>query len=242
MTAIDTGISIYNSELLNEPGVKHAFLGRYENQRVLDENIKECFGVGSEKVITIDQVHGDSVLVLDELKDVSLYKGVEGDAIVTALKNTPIAVRTADCLPILLYDPLKKAIGVVHAGWKSTVKMIAIKAIEAMAKEFGSLPENITAVIGPAIGPCCYIVGPELLWEFENAKLGLNAFTITGNSTKLDLALANADQLVKAGLKNKNISSKAPCTSCIIDLYYSYRVEGEGAGRELSIIMTGGSN
>ncbi len=229
------------SEVLDTPGVKHAFLGRFDSPRGLDGSTMEIFGHPSREVITIEQVHGNSILLLDKpLKEMSFYSEVTGDAIVTALPGLPIAIRSADCLPILLYDDSIMAIGAAHAGWKSTLEQVAIKTVEAMQKEFGSRPEDIKAAFGPHIGPCCYIVNPDLAEKFDRAGVGRKAFITTDGSTRLDLARANMDQLLQGGLKEENISSRAPCTSCNTEHYYSYRVEGESAGRQLSIIMMGG--
>lgn len=245
MTSIGNKFISYQSELLNAPivkGVRHAFLGRYKDQKELDANINELFGLSSQEVITIDQVHGSSVMLLDKpIKDKSFYSLIEGDAIVTGLFSVPIAIRSADCLPILFYDERAFTIGVAHAGWRSTLEQVAKKTIEAMQKEFGSAPQDIKAAMGPSIGPCCYYVEPFMLKRFDKAGLSLNSFLISDNSTRLDLARANMDQLLEAGLKIENISSKPPCTHCNTGLYYSFRAEGKKAGRQLSIIMMGGS-
>lgn len=231
----------FTSKLLASTGVRHAFLGRLDNEGELSTATLKIFGHRSNDIITINQVHGNTVMVLDKpLKDISYYQKFDGDAIVTALYNVPIAIRSADCLPILLYDEKNFTIGVAHAGWRSTVEKIALKTIDAMKREFGSRPQDIKAAFGPFIGPCCYSVEPFLVKRFDKAMLSISSFLISDSSTKLDLAHANKTQLVQAGLKEKNISKKAPCTSCNTDRYYSYREEGEDTGRELSIIMMGG--
>ncbi len=234
--------SYFLSEVLDAPGVRHAFLGRFDGEGGLNETTMEVFGLPATEVVTINQVHGNQVILLDKpLKEMSFYTEAEADAMVTALGGLPIAIRSADCLPILFYDSKNKAIGAAHAGWRSTLELVAIKTVERMQTEFGSEPENIKAALGPHIGPCCYIVSPDLTDKFEKAGAGqgTSAFTTTDGSTRLSLTRANMDQLIKAGLKEENISDEAPCTSCNIKKYYSYRVEGEGAGRELSIIMIG---
>ena len=242
----DNELLPYTSELLSPPnvkGVRHAFLGRYKDQAELDGNIKELFGLTSQAVITIEQVHGASVILLEKpLKDSSYYRLMAGDAIVTALFSVPIAIRSADCLPILLYDERVFTIGAIHAGWRSTLEEVSIKTVETMKREFHSAPEDIKAAFGPSIGPCCYYVEPFMLKRFDKAGLSVNSFIISDNSTQLDLVRANTDQLLEAGLKIENISAKPPCTHCNTDLYYSFRAEGKKAGRQFSIIMMGGSH
>lgn len=235
--------SYFHTEVLNTPGVRHAFLGRFDSPRELDESTMEIFNRPAKEVLTIKQVHGNLVILLDKpLKEMSFYLKAEGDAMVTALPSIPIAVRSADCLPILFYDRKNMAIGAAHAGWRSTLGKVAIKTVEKMQTAFGSEPENIKAAFGPHIGPCCYTVAPDLSDKFIEAGVGTGAFITTDGSTRLDLSRANRDQLLKAGLKEENISDKAPCTSCNNVAFYSYRVEGEKAGRELSIIMIGEGN
>ncbi|MEE9543263.1 MAG: peptidoglycan editing factor PgeF [Thermodesulfobacteriota bacterium] len=245
MTTNNGKTSPFRSKLLSGPDVKgvvHAFLGRYEDQKELDEMITEEFNVDSESVVTIDQVHGSSVMLLEKpLKESSFYRKQEGDAIVTALFGVPIAIRSADCMPILFYDNKTFTIGVAHAGWRSTLDRVAIKTIEAMQKEFGSNPEDIKAAFGPSIGPCCYYVEPQMVKKFAKEGLNINSFIISDNSTRLDLGLANTNQLIGAGLKIENISSKAPCTYHNNKLYYSFRAEGDKASRQLSILMMKGS-
>jgi hypothetical protein len=233
----------FTSKVLSSAGVKHAFLGRFSNPDELNKAALDIFGHSAEDIITINQVHGNCVIVLKApLKENSYYKEIAGDAIVTALGDQPIAIRSADCLPVLLYDEKNSVIGAAHAGWRSTLEQVAVKTVEAMGENFGSNPKDIKAACGPYIGPCCYTVKPELVEKFKEAGHKTGSFLISDNCTRLDLALANLDQLISAGVREDNISSEAPCTSCNTEHYYSYRVEGESAGRELSIIMTGEKN
>jgi YfiH family protein len=241
MTTEEKAESYFRSQVLSSTDVKHAFLGRFKNLGELSTATVDIFGHRADDIITINQVHGNSVMLLEKpLKDQAYYKTLEADAMVTALYNVPIAIRSADCLPILFYDEKSFTMGAAHAGWRSTLAEVAVKTIEAMQTEFGSDPKDIKAAFGPYIGPCCYTVEPYLMKRFAKAGLNINCFIISDNSTRLDLARANRDQLIDAGLKSENISTKAPCTSCDLERYYSFRAEGESTGRELSIIMMGG--
>ncbi|MCP3677220.1 MAG: polyphenol oxidase family protein, partial [Deltaproteobacteria bacterium] len=109
----------FTSKVLNSTGVRYAFLGRFSKPEELNKTAQEIFGHSTEDIITINQVHGNSVVVLEApLKKSSYYKEIAGDAIVTALGDQPIAIRSADCLPILLYDQKNSVIGAAHAGWR----------------------------------------------------------------------------------------------------------------------------
>jgi len=149
----------------------------------------------------------------------------EGDALVTQTRGLPLAIRTADCYPILLADPRTRTIAAVHAGWRGTAERIAGKAIETMRAQFGSCAADIFAAFGPGIGECCYEVGEEVARRFGRTGHG-----------RIDLARANRDQLIKAGVPAAQIHSLARCTFCEPDLFHSYRRDREQAGRMISFI------
>jgi len=144
----------------------------------------------------------------------------EGDAL---LENTPgavVAVKTADCLPILLVDEGHGAVAAVHAGWRGTVAGIAQRAVEAMRAEFGTRPGELHAAIGPGIGRCCYEVGPEVAAQFGQR-----------GRAYVDLAAANRRQLMDAGVTPERIYASNLCTMCRGEEFYSFRREKEAAGR-----------
>jgi YfiH family protein len=143
-----------------------------------------------------------------------------GDAL---LENTPgsvVAVKTADCLPILLVDERHRAVAAVHAGWRGTVAGIVQRAVEAMREQFGSLPREIHAAIGPGIGPCCYEVGPEVAAQFGRQ-----------GRAHVDLAEANRRQLIEAGVTPERIYASNLCTMCRSGEFHSFRRDKEAAGR-----------
>ena len=147
----------------------------------------------------------------------------EGDAL---LENTPgsvVAVKTADCLPILLVDERQRAVAAVHAGWRGTVAGIAQRAVEAMRAEFGALPGELHAAIGPGIGKCCYEVGPEVAAQFGQQGRG-----------HVDLAAANRRQLMDAGVTPERIYASNLCTMCRGEEFYSFRRDQEASGRMYS--------
>lgn len=255
------GIKFLSSPILEGPRVIHGFLTRAGgvskppfdslnfDGRGADpaENIEAnralaakafCAPIGT--VTTVNQVHGNTVLVLKS----KTPERPDADAIVTALEDAPIGVLTADCLPILLFDPVKKAIGAVHAGWKGTVLGISIKAIEAMALNFGSNPKDIRAAFGPFIGPCCYTIKKDVAEEFRQGWKALGSpgstqsFIIQEDEDYwLNLGRANIQQLLKAGVREPNLSMERLCTSCSTSLFFSYRKADGNTGRQLSFIM-----
>jgi YfiH family protein len=190
------------------------------------EYIKTECGLEVKQVFWRKQVHGDTVLVAQDSS-----KGLpDADSYITSQQGLVIAIRTADCVPVFLFDPVKKAIGLAHAGWKGTYQEITYKTVNRMKEVFGSRPEDIHAVLGPSIGPCCYEVGPEFRQYFPNE--------ITEHSGKLftDVPKSNYRQLLKAGLNKENIINTGVCTFCNAQ-YFSFRRDGEKAGRMISLMQ-----
>ena len=146
----------------------------------------------------------------------------EGDALLENTPGTVVAVKTADCIPVLLADPRLHAVAAVHAGWRGTVVRIAAHAVEAMARRFGTRPDDLHAAIGPGIGRCCYEVGPEVARHF-------------GEHTRahIDLAAANRRQLEEIGVTPARIYASNLCTMCGQE-FYSFRRDKEAAGRMYS--------
>ena len=212
------------------------------------ENIKHSkaiagrlFGFDASRLLTINQVHGSNVLTIDKpVKDISDLSKTSADAIITNQCGIAIGVLTADCVPILLLDPVKKVIGIVHAGWKGAAKGIVQKTVETMVKQFGSDKKALLAAIGPYIGSCCYKVDEVVIKEFgvHSPELGGNKFIKKGkDSWALDLKKANFVQMLDIGLLEKNISVEDFCTSCRNDMFFSYRADGKVTGRQLNFIM-----
>ncbi|HAF28143.1 MAG TPA: peptidoglycan editing factor PgeF [Bacteroidales bacterium] len=161
------------------------------------------------------------------------------DALITNIPGICVAVRTADCVPILLFDPVQKAVAAIHSGWKSTVQKISQHTIELMQKEYGTKPENIVAGIGPSIGPKVYEVGPEVVELFQKAFGTNHVIKPIANSDKayLDLWIANKQILTNAGVPEKNIEIAEMCTYSNPELFYSARRDKTKTGRLASGIM-----
>jgi YfiH family protein len=232
--------------LEKQDGIRHAFttrkngLGARTNGIKLPDDWKavaEAFGIDPDRVVTINQVHGDTIVIVDD-KNFRMMRSVNADAMITNTPGIAVGVETADCVPLLLYAPEVPAAGAVHAGWRSTVQKIVQKAVFKMRDEFGADPAEMIAAIGPAIGPECYEVDEPVMGPVQNALSFWKDVTVPRGDDRwsLDLAKANRLELMQAGLPEKNIHSLGMCTCCRKDLFYSFRAEGR-TGRMLSAIM-----
>jgi YfiH family protein len=182
------------------------------------------------------QVHGSRILRIDETVDPESFQE-EGDGLATASKGIVLAVASADCVPLILFDPQARAGAVVHAGWRGTLSLIAREAAEFLRKEWGSPSRDLLALIGPGILPCCYRVGPELVRAFRDSEIRWGGMVRTeGEESYLDLPGANRHLLEEAGLRPDRIFSSELCTRCRGDLFPSFRREGASAGRLLSFL------
>lgn len=185
------------------------------------------------------QVHQANVTVITEDligKGAADYRSAieSTDAMITNVPDIYLMVFLADCVPILFFDPTKRVIGIVHSGWKGTLKLIAQKTVKALQKNFSSLPEDIIAAIGPSIGPCCYEVGSEVIEEVKNAFKTKNDYIVnesTDGNGYFNLWKANKTQLVKAGIPERNIEVAEICTCCNADIFFSARSQKGKTGR-----------
>lgn len=168
------------------------------------------------------QVHSDKVNII---KEDNIKSKEEGDALITNLKNVPLLLFTADCVPVAIIDKKLKVIGLAHAGWKGTYLEIANRTIESMIKEYGSNVDDLTCVIGPSIGECCYEVSLDLYEKFKNKfkDNSDNLYSIKDNKHYLNLWNINKYSLKNIGVKEENIISLDICTNCNSDKFHSYR-------------------
>ncbi len=250
------GLSFLQAPLLSDSrGLEHAFMTRVggvspapfkglnfggddslSNISANMELLGAHFNLPPGGVATVSQIHGTHVVVMDK-KWNPLAKRPCGDAIITAEPHLAIGILTADCVPVLLYDPCSGVIAAVHAGWRGLTGGALRESIRAMSAHFSVRPENISAAIGPHIGTCCYEVSEDLVHAFEAAGFKSDAyFSRRDSSIHLDLGGAVFDALTGLGLERDNISRPGPCTSCSASLYYSYRRD-KITGRHLSFIM-----
>lgn len=168
------------------------------------------------------QVHSDIVNTVDYL---NIGNKDEGDALVTNIKNVPLLIFTADCVPVAIIDKNKKVIGLAHAGWKGTYAEIAKKTIEKMKELYKSNPEDLICIIGPSIGECCYEVSEELYNKFKDKfESDIDTlYEIKEDKYYLNLQNINRYSLKSIGVKDENIIDVGICTNCNSDKFYSYR-------------------
>ncbi|HEY3347693.1 MAG TPA: peptidoglycan editing factor PgeF [Nitrospirota bacterium] len=200
--------------------------------------LAEAIGLHPGGIKTVSQVHGTNVFVL---RDPEAPRPEQGyDAIITDVPGIAAGVLTADCVPVLLYDPNRRAAGAVHAGWKGTVNGIAGKAVRAMGLEFGCRPEDIRACIGPSIGPCCYEVDARVmapLVDLLGDKWQDYAVSARPLHWNLDLWSVNRQTLVMAGVRPENIDIFSMCSSCNQDKFFSHRGSGGKSGRMMGLVV-----
>lgn len=202
--------------------------------------LARAFGARVENLVNVTQVHGNDLLVLDQPNpDFSHFQKVECDGIVTNQPGVMIGVCVADCVPLLLLDPVRRVAAALHAGWKGTAQGIAAKGVEAMAALFDSRPAHILAAIGPAIGPCCYEVDEPVAAAFQAQETDFDssATPAAPGKWRLDLVRANLRQLLRSGIGEENIETSNLCVSCEKDLFFSYRRDGGETGRQMGFIM-----
>jgi polyphenol oxidase len=218
VSIVKTPEGLYRSTLLSELAwVSHAFGTAAAHPR--------------PGYLLLHQIHSASVL---EARDCA--PGVDGDALVTREPGVAVAVKTADCVPLLIADPVTGAVAAVHAGWRGTLSNIAAAAVARLADLYGSRPADLIAALGPSIGLCCFEIGPEVAPEFRPL---FPKRTDLDRQTKVDLREANRRQLVAAGLAPARIDDKPPCTYCGGPEFYSWRRDRQTGQRMFSVIAAG---
>ena len=184
------------------------------------------------------QVHGADVRVVQSMDDARPAENQQGDTIycdviVSRAKSVLAGVKTADCVPILIGDPVTRAFAAIHAGWRGTLATAVIVAVDRLKREYDARPENLRVAIGAAAGPCCYEVGSEVIDAFTSrfgSSASLFRTTRPGHAT-VDLLKANQDQLQSAGVIPERIHTAPICTMCSTDLFFSYRKEKSVHGK-----------
>ena len=242
---------------------------RHDTHAAVEENrailLRVLGAVDSEgkgwPLVRLRQVHSDIIHRVDHPPEQLLT----GDGMVTDTPRLVIAVQSADCLPVLLVDGKRRAVGAFHAGWRGTLARIVEKGVGAMRLHFGSEPEDLRAAIGPGIASCCYAVGEEVRDRFhaqfayaaalfrevtesdpvrERYPLLFMTARAPGHSDAgriiyLDLREANRRQLLEAGLARTNITALDFCTACRTDLFFSHRAEKGVTGRQMGAVGIG---
>ena len=245
------------SELNGERVLNLSFMDWDQREKVEENRRRFQAAVGGSELtlVAMKQIHSDVIHLFRGAPD----QPCKGDASTTNRPGVLLGVQTADCVPILLVDPKKRAVAAIHAGWKGTLSRITEKTVGRMRFEFASRPQDLLAAIGPSIGPCCYEVAAEFVAKFraqfadaeqyfDEARSGEEPNPLQWlnmmppghqpppKSVHLDLRKANRSQLLAAGLRPSNIFESSLCTGCRTDLFFSYRKEGAQSGRLMSVI------
>lgn len=202
-------------------------------------------GVPAAAVVTAQQVHGTDIHIVTcgEVGQRTASDDMviaDTDALVTAETGIPLMLFFADCVPVLLFDPIRRVVAVSHAGWKGTVGKIAQKTILAMQDHFGTQPKDCMAAIGPSIGPCCYEVDQLVIKALQADFPWWEKVVVPrGDRWMLDLWQANCLQLEEIGLDPGKIAISGICTQCNSALFYSHRADQGITGRMGAVIMLG---
>jgi hypothetical protein len=264
---------VFEADLLAEiPSLRHAFSTRRggssggcfsslnfsfrqgdeaENVRANWAALSRAFGIAPERFLTVHQVHGNRVWVIDGAESIPTSGDGDAredaprcDAIVTNRPGIAIGVKTADCVPVLIADPVRRVIAAVHAGWQGTARRIVEHVCAALEARFSCRREDLRAAIGPAIGPCCYEVDDRVR-EAMAGLPGLERIFSPRDAPgrwRLDLALANRLQLRNAGMPASRVAEANLCTACRPDLFFSHRGSGGKAGRHFSFLLMDGES
>jgi YfiH family protein len=205
----------------------------------------EAAGMSMADLVISRQTHGTEVAVVSRAdRGRGLYPAFDGfpatDAMVTNEPTVALGTIVADCVPILLYDPVQHAIGLAHAGWRGTVGQIAAATVATMVEVFGTDPADLFAGIGPSIGPCCYEVGSEVIDAWAEADVTGQEAAVHDRETgyHFNLWAANRLVLIQAGLAGDRIESSNVCVRCEHERYFSYRATrqiGAHPGRNLLV-------
>jgi hypothetical protein len=179
-------------------------------------------------MVIMEQEHGDTVHVVEKGE-----RPGKGDGLVMLERGVIGAIKTADCLPVILYAADLPVAAIVHAGWRGTAKRIAQKAARAMIAR-GAGRNEIGVLIGPGIGPCCYEVGEDVVSEFRRAGFSEEVSARRGGSTFLDLKKANREMIERERIDD--VKDTGLCTSCRQDLFFSAR-RTKDAGRQISFVL-----
>ena len=220
-------------------GVRHFFGTRGHADRVVcDVGVPAQSGDsrGRMWMLSVKQVHGTDALLVD--RPVTGSDRFEGgwDALVTDQPGVTVAVRTADCVPVLVYDRRRRAVAAIHAGWRGAVAGIVPKTIQLMVSRFAIDATDLRVSIGPSAGPCCYEVDEAVLAPLRSGRSDWPSLLHDDRGTKarLDLKALVRRQTAQIGIRPEHITSVNLCTICHSDLFYSYRREGRVNGTMLS--------
>lgn len=211
------------------------------------ENFRRlCAALGADPgaLVKNHQVHSTRIRPVtkaDVMEDPAAPGVFEADGLVTDQTGVCLTIFSGDCIPILLYDPVRRCIAAAHAGWRGTAAGIAARAAEAMVRDYGCSARNILAAIGPGIGPCCFETHIDVPNDLR-AGLGRGAEPFIrplpgGEKYQVDLKKANGRWLERSGLDPNHIAICSACTACDLDTFWSHRVQGTTRGSMAAMIQ-----
>ncbi|MDR7420590.1 MAG: peptidoglycan editing factor PgeF [Armatimonadota bacterium] len=253
--AVRDGVLVLLAALLDDAGVPHAFttrvggvsappfdtlnLGRAvgDAREAVVENRRRALGALDRPLadhVEASQVHGAAAAVVGAADRGAKIPSV--DILATRDPSVVLAMHCADCVPVLLADPARRAVAAVHTGWRGTAVGAAAAAVRAMVEAFACRPRDLLAAIGPAIGPCCYEVDTPVREGFARWPWREAVFAPRGpDRWVLDLWEANRRQVIEAGVRPEAVTTSALCTSCLAEVFFSHRRDGR-TGRMAGMI------
>ncbi len=253
------GYHYLESELLKEYGIRHFFSTVKQEGQSQPVNFGFHYGETREQILSNYQIAGEILkepvermvkstqiheAVIRPVTEEDCGKGIlretdieNADGLICDIPHLPLVIFSADCTPILLADKEKRVVCGVHAGWRGTVQQIARNAVHAMNRQYGIPTENILCAIGPCISGCCFEVSREVVDAFERL-FPIQEFIARKDNGKyhIDLKQVNREILCRAGVPRENIEISEHCTFCQEELFYSYRRQGQAAGRMAAFI------
>lgn len=199
------------------------------------DRICGVLGLRREDLVSPNQRHTANVRRIEQADRGQVYTGY--DVFVTDQPGVPLVLRYADCTPVVIYDPVRRAAAVIHSGWRGTVQGAARAAVDALAQEYGSRPADMVAGVGPSIGPCCYEVGDDVVSAVRSAfdRPDELLHAQPGKTRRhFDLWAANRRWLIDAGVRQVEVAEQ--CTACRVDEFYSYRAEQGKTGHFAAVM------
>lgn len=248
------GIAFYRFEGLADAGLIHALFTRLggvsqgpfatlnlghtvgDDLNAVRENhrrIFTLFGIDPQQVVSPYQVHSAHIRPVGPEHGGTVQNATDG--LLTTAAGVALLFRFADCVPLILWDPVRRAVGLAHAGWRGVARGVVRAAVEAFRRHAGSRPEDLWAGIGPAIGPCCYQVGPEVVAAVIGNEMAPNLVHRREDGLYLDLPGVVRAQLETCGVRQIELSGI--CTACRTDEWFSHRAEGGRTGRFGVLVM-----
>lgn len=222
-------------QLKDTESLIYGFTTKNWTKKALIEN----FNLKNFSIISLKQIHSDKFHFLKEV----LGERLVGDALIATIPNILLTVKTADCLPILIFDKEAKVVSAIHVGWKGVIRKFTKKVVLKIIDSLDIKPSSLFALLGPCICSKCYEVGEDVkkIWEKEwgNFNYGFNSLLIPSYEKEkyhIDLRKANLAQLEELGLRQKNTFNINLCTKCNPKLFFSHRQEPNSKGRMISFI------